>query len=119
MSPKILILVSVVLSGVAQVSLKKGLIHVQHRNPNGLMRLGLSVLSELFVWMWGFLFVIATSLWLIGLQRVDLSYAYPLVSLGYVLVSVLAIKFFNEKIDLTRWTAIFVICLGVILIAGS
>jgi drug/metabolite transporter (DMT)-like permease len=119
MNPKILILVSVVLSGVAQVSLKKGLMHVQQRNPNGVIRLGLSVLSEVFVWTWGFLFVIATSLWLIGLQRVDLSYAYPLVSLGYVLVSVLAIKLFNEKIDLTRWTAILVICAGVILIAGS
>jgi drug/metabolite transporter (DMT)-like permease len=64
-------------------------------------------------------FVVATASWLVGLQRVDLSYAYPLVSLGYVLVAVLAIVFFHERIDYTRWTAIAVLSVGVILIASS
>ncbi|HEX7962932.1 MAG TPA: EamA family transporter [Terriglobales bacterium] len=119
MTSKSLILISVVLSGLAQVSLKKGMNHVQQRNGSGVWSLIWAVLRERFVWLWGFSFIIATSLWLVGLQKVDLSYAYPLVSLGYVLVSVLAIKFFNEKIDSNRWTAILVICAGVMAIAGS
>ena len=119
MVAKTLILISVILSGLAQVSLKKGMNHVQQRSGTGVSNLIVAVLIERFVWLWGFSFVIATSLWLIGLQRVDLSYAYPLVSLGYVLVSVLAIKLFNEKIDANRWTAILIICAGVIAIASS
>lgn len=119
MGAKSLILMSVVLSGLAQVSLKKGMNHVQQRSGSGVAKLILAVLTERFVWLWGFSFVIATSLWLVGLQKVDLSYAYPLVSLGYVLVSVLAIKFFNEKIDGNRWTAILIICAGVMAIASS
>ena len=63
--------------------------------------------------------MVATSVWLIGLQRVDLSYAYPMVSLGYVLVSLLAMAFFKEQVQRDRWIAILVICAGVILIAGS
>ena len=119
MTSKSLILISVVLSGLAQVSLKKGMNHVQQRGGSGVWSLIWAVLRERFVWLWGFSFIIATSLWLVGLQKVDLSYAYPLVSLGYVLVSVLAIKFFNEKIDSNRWTAILVICAGVMAIASS
>jgi drug/metabolite transporter (DMT)-like permease len=119
MGPKILILISVVLSGLAQVSLKKGMIHVRERDTCGVWKLATAVFIERFVWLWGFSFVIATSLWLVGLQKVDLSYAYPLVSLGYVLVTVLAAKFFGEKIDRSRWTAILIICAGVMAIANS
>ena len=119
MNPKTLILISVILSGVAQVCLKKGMIQVGKRANGGLLRLGFSVLREPFVWIWGLAFVIATGLWLVGLQRVDLSYAYPMVSLGYVLVAFLAILFFHERIDKARWAAIAVVCIGVVLIAGS
>ena len=119
MGPKILILVSVVLSGLAQVFLKKGMIHVQQKDRDSIWKLVTAVFTERFVWLWGFSFVIATSLWLVGLQKVDLSYAYPLVSLGYVLVSVLAVRYFGEKINGIRWTAILIICAGVMAIASS
>jgi len=119
MSPKFLILLSVLLSGVAQVCLKQGLNRVRVRGRGQWRRICASLVSEGFVWLWGLCFVVATSLWLIGLQSVDLSYAYPLVSLGYVLVSVLAMIFFKEKVHRERWLAILVICAGVVLIAGS
>ncbi|HYL91887.1 MAG TPA: EamA family transporter [Alphaproteobacteria bacterium] len=119
MNPKSLILASVLLSGVAQVCLKQGMNRVQQRGRKGLAGIALSVLQERFVWIWGSCFVLATCLWLIGLQKVDLSYAYPLVSLGYVLVSLLAILFFKEKVEGGRWLAILMICAGVVMIAGS
>ena len=58
-------------------------------------------------------------LWLVGLQHLDLSYAYPLVSLGYVLVTLLSAVCFDEQVNRQRWLAVAVISLGVILIAGS
>ena len=58
-------------------------------------------------------------LWLGGLQKLDLSYAYPLVSVGYVLVTLLSAVVVHERVDGRRWLAVGVISLGVILIAGS
>ncbi len=122
MNPKVLIWISVVLTGVAQIFLKQGMINVRRnlaRSPGGVVGLAVTVVSQVYVWLWGFCFVAALGLWLLGLQRVDLSYAYPLVSVGYVLVSLLAMVFFCAKIDGNRWTAIAVICVGVTLIAAS
>jgi drug/metabolite transporter (DMT)-like permease len=49
----------------------------------------------------------------------DLSYAYPLVAFGYVLVNILSAFFFHEKVDSSRWIAVAIIGIGVMLIAGS
>jgi drug/metabolite transporter (DMT)-like permease len=122
MSPKVMVWVSVLLSAVAQVFLKHGLNRVARRNcgitpqPAALL---LGVLGERWVWLWGLSFVAATGLWLLGVQRLDLSYAFPLLSLGYILVNLLSILMFRERVDGMRWVAVAVISLGVILIAAS
>jgi drug/metabolite transporter (DMT)-like permease len=121
MSPKLMIGISVALSGLAQIFLKHGLSQMQRstiRRP-GVVGTVFGVASQGFIWLWGMSFVAATGLWLLGLQRLDLSYAYPLISFGYVLVSVLSLFFFGERVDANRWLAIAVISLGVVLIAGS
>jgi undecaprenyl phosphate-alpha-L-ara4N flippase subunit ArnE len=121
MSPKIMIGISVVLSALAQIFLKYGLTRAQKNRAGrpALMGLLIGVIREEFVWLWGVCFVLATALWLLGLQKLELSYAYPLVSFGYVLVSILSALFFHERVDGNRWAAIAVICIGVMLIAGS
>jgi drug/metabolite transporter (DMT)-like permease len=121
MNPKLMIWASVVLSALAQIFLKQGLSHLQGTigaNKN-LRSLGLGVIRQVFVWFWGVCFAVATVLWLLGLQKLQLSYAYPLVAAGYVLVSILSAIFFHEGVDRNRWAAVAVISLGVMLIAGS
>jgi drug/metabolite transporter (DMT)-like permease len=121
-NPKLLIWVSVLLSAVAQIFLKMGMTRLRARTASeerGAFSLLLGALREVFVWLWAFSFVLALLLWIVGLQKVDLSYAYPLVSGGYVLVTVLAALFLREKVEAKRWFAIAVICLGVWLIAAS
>lgn len=121
MNPKLMIWISVALSALAQVFLKRGLtkLHIQNRENTGLLSLAFGVIRQEFIWLWGFCFVAAMGLWLAGLQKLDLSYAYPLVSLGYVLVTLLSAIFFHERVDGNRWMAVGVICVGVFLIAGS
>jgi len=121
MSAKLMIWISVVLSALAQICLKHGLTRMQARaNQNkGIPTLVLGVISEVSVWLWGACFVLATVLWLLGLQKLELSYAYPLVSFGYVLVSILSALLFHERVDRNRWLAIAVLSIGVILISGS
>ena len=121
MNPKLMIWMSVALSALGQIFLKRGLtnLQAQGRETAGLLGLAIAVMRQGFVWLWGFCFVAAMALWLAGLQKLDLSYAYPLVSLGYVLVTVLSAIFFRERVDSNRWLAVAVICVGVMLIAGS
>lgn len=115
-----MIWISVVLSAVAQIFLKRGMTDLQKppRTP-GVLGLLVALLRQKFIWAWGLCFVAAMALWLVGLQKLDLSYAYPLVSFGYVLVTVLSAVFFHERVDAQRWLAVAVISLGVVLIAGS
>jgi drug/metabolite transporter (DMT)-like permease len=122
MTPKLMVWLSVLLSAVAQVFLKHGLNRIQRRvsaAPRHPAALLLAVLAERWVWLWGVSFVVATALWLMGVQRLDLSYAFPLLSLGYIFVNLLSVLIFRERVDGLRWAAVAVISLGVMLIAAS
>jgi multidrug transporter EmrE-like cation transporter len=58
----------------------------------------------------------STLLYLQALAKLDLSVAYPMVSLGYVLVILMSKIVFKEPISLARWLAAGIISLGVILV---
>jgi drug/metabolite transporter (DMT)-like permease len=117
---KFMILASVTLSAFAQLALKHGLTRAQSRRSQpGVVALFFSIVTESAIWIWGFCFVLAMALWMVGLQSLDLSFAYPMVSLGYVVVTVLSAFLFNERVDAQRWLAVVIICLGVSLIARS
>ena len=121
MNPKVMIWISVALSALAQIFLKQGLTSFQSRRVvgKGFMSSVLGIARQICVWLWAFCFVVAMALWLVGLRKLDLSYAYPLVSVGYVIVSVLSAVFFRERVDRYRWLSVAIISLGVGLIAGS
>ncbi len=121
MSPKSMIWLSVTLSAVAQIFLKQGLARVVKRRAerDAAPSLVVDVIQQAYVWLWALCFVLATVLWLLGLQKLDLSYAYPLVAFGYVLVNILSAVFFAERVTLNRWMAVAVIGVGVMLIAAS
>jgi drug/metabolite transporter (DMT)-like permease len=57
--------------------------------------------------------------WLVGLSRVPVSQAYPLLSLGYVLNIGLAWWWLGEVPNVQRVAGIGVIVLGVVLVARS
>jgi drug/metabolite transporter (DMT)-like permease len=57
--------------------------------------------------------------WIVGLSRVPVSQAYPLLSLGYVLNIGLAWWLFGEVPNVQRVAGIVVIIAGVVLVARS
>ena len=57
--------------------------------------------------------------WVMALQKFQLSYAYPFMSLSYVLVFLGANMLFYEQISPSRWIGLFTICLGVFLVSRS
>lgn len=59
---------------------------------------------------------VATLLYLKVLASLDLSIAYPTISLGYVLITLVSKVWFKEPVTPMRWVAVLVICLGVVLV---
>jgi len=53
------------------------------------------------------------------LSRVDVSYAYPLLSVGYIVTALAGQILFGEVLCFARWMGILVICFGVFLITRS
>jgi len=68
----------------------------------------------------GFLcYALSAALWLIVLTRAELSWAYPLLSMGYVIVVVLSRVLFHEAVTPMRFLGTLVICAGVWLISRT
>ena len=65
------------------------------------------------------LYVVSLFVWILGLSRVPVSIAYPMLSLGYVVNAIAAHYLFGEVVTLTRWLGIGFIILGVWLVARS
>lgn len=64
-------------------------------------------------------YMISLLVWIMGLSRVPVSVAYPMLSLGYVINAVAAYYLFGEAVSVTRWLGIGFIILGVWLVARS
>jgi len=108
----LLLLIAIVLGVMAQLLLKQGM----SRRPD--FRLNdLAALTRDFPVLAGFsCFGISILLYLQALANLNLSVAYPTVSLGYVLVIIMSKVCFKEPISPTRWISVFIICAGVALV---
>lgn len=64
-------------------------------------------------------YVLSVAVWLIALSRVDVSIAYPMLSLGYVVNAIAAWWLFGEAVGGARFAGIALILVGVLLVARS
>ncbi len=76
----------------------------------------LSSLAQPSVWLAIGLYVLTFAVWLLILQRTDLSRAFPLTCLTYVSVPLLAWLIFGETVSLSRAAGIAMIVAGVALL---
>lgn len=64
-------------------------------------------------------YVVSTFLWLWILSRKELSWAYPILASGYVLVVLASWLFFHDHMTLMRFGGLVLICAGVLLVFRS
>ncbi len=64
-------------------------------------------------------YVISVGVWLVALSRVEVSVAYPMLSLGYVVNAFAAYWLFGEALGPMRCAGIAVILVGVYVVARS
>jgi|SRR5690349_9297548 len=62
---------------------------------------------------------ISVLVWIVGLSRLPVSQAYPMLSVGYIIAALLAWQLLGETISLERWTGIGLIVAGVVLVSSS
>ena len=116
-----LILTGVLLNALAQLALKKGMSVIGHFQFSfeNLVPIAARVALNPFVITGLICYVVSVVVWLLVLSRVEVSYAYPLLSVGYIVTAFAGKYFFNEALTPVRWAGIVVICLGVYLITRS
>ncbi len=116
-----LILTGVLLNAAAQLALKKGMSSIGHFqfSVENIVPIALRVAVSPFVMAGLVCYVVSVVVWLLVLSRVEVSYAYPLLSVGYIVTAFAGKYFFNEALTPVRWAGIIVICIGVYLITRS
>jgi drug/metabolite transporter (DMT)-like permease len=116
-----LILAGVLLNGLAQILLKQGMRTVGSFSLTleSLLAVGGKVVPNPHVLLGFGCYGVSVLVWLIVLSRVEVGFAYPLLSVAYIVVVLAGRTFFGETINLTRWAGVLVICLGVFLITRS
>jgi multidrug transporter EmrE-like cation transporter len=125
MSPKsmILVLVAVLLGVLGQLLLKMGMTQVGTLEFGGglagLIQIGIRVFSNLKV-LGGFAaYGISSLFWIVVLSKLNLSLAYPMLALNYVLVPLTAWLFLGEQVPGLRWLGMGVIIIGVVIISRT
>ncbi|OGT56782.1 MAG: 4-amino-4-deoxy-L-arabinose transferase [Gammaproteobacteria bacterium RIFCSPHIGHO2_12_FULL_43_28] len=116
-----LILLGVLLNAGAQLMLKAGMTQIGQFDFTlaNAMPIGLKVMGNFPIMTGLTLYVVSVAVWLLVLSRVQVSFAYPMLSIGYIVNAVAAYYLFGEPLTSMRMFGIFIIIAGVYLVAQS
>ncbi|MDF0605567.1 SMR family transporter [Neisseriaceae bacterium TC5R-5] len=116
-----LILLGVLLNAAAQLLLKAGVRQIGHFefSSANVLPIGWSLASNLPIIGGLSCYVVSVVVWILALSRVEVSVAYPMLSIGYVVNALLAWWLFAEVLNAQKLVGIAVIIVGVILVARS
>lgn len=116
-----LILVSVGLAAVAQLTLKHGMNQVTAARGEVTLSAGSlgAIASNLAVWGGLALFGLSAIVWLFVLSRASLSFAYPFAALTYAIIVVVDRFVLHQEIPAVRWIGVALIMAGIVLVAQT
>jgi multidrug transporter EmrE-like cation transporter len=115
----ICIVIGVSLNACAQLLLKAGVNAVGHFDftPVNILPVGLKIATQWPIIGGLACYVLSVVVWIVGLSRVDVSIAYPMLSLGYVVNAFAAWYLFGEVLSMQRLIGIGIILIGVVVLA--
>jgi multidrug transporter EmrE-like cation transporter len=106
-----MLLTAILIGVVGQVFLKLGSLAMANVKPD---LMGYLLNGNL--WCGLFLYGISTIFYVIALQKIPLSIAYPTISISYIFVIILSSIIFKEKVDFYQILGVLLIMFGVFLI---
>jgi multidrug transporter EmrE-like cation transporter len=116
-----IILTGVMLNAIAQLALKASVkeMGVIGLNFSSSFPAFLRLACEPFLWVGLVCYGISVLVWILALSRVDVSIAYPMLSMGYVVNAFAAWQLFGESMNPVRIIGIGIVLIGVYILARS
>ena len=116
-----IIMTGVLLNAAAQLLLKAGTNAVGHFefSAQNIVPVGMKLAFEPHIAGGVACYVVSVVVWIVGLSRVEVSIAYPMLSIGYVLNAAAAWYLFGESLTAQKLIGIAFIVVGVFLVARS
>ena len=117
-----LVLICVLAGAAGQILWKEGMSGMGRINGMGdllQVKTVWDIFTNKFILLGIILYAISVFLWLGAMSTLDVSFMYPLLSLGYIVTAILAFVFIGENITLLRWAGIVVIIAGCFMITKS
>ena len=116
-----LLVTGVLLNAVAQLALKAsvrgtGAIEL---SASAALPAALKLSGEPWLWLGLFCYVVSVVVWILALSRVEVSIAYPMLSLGYIVNAVAAWAWLGEDMNMAKVAGIGIIVLGVFVLARA
>jgi len=116
-----LVLFGVLLNAAAQLLLKAGTNAIGHFefSTANVLPIGWKVATQPYIVGGLSCYVVSVAIWILALSRVEVSIAYPMLSIGYVVNAAAAYLLFGEAVGVQRLVGIGIIVLGVYVVARS
>jgi multidrug transporter EmrE-like cation transporter len=110
---------SICLNAFAQIALRKTMLTVGMPNSSALPIL--SYLFNLAITPWFVAgmtcYAFSIGVWMLVLGKVEVSLAYPLLSIGYVIAAIIGYFYLGESVGVMRIAGISLICVGIIVLS--
>ena len=118
----VLILTGVGLNAAAQLLLKvatKPLAQYSAFNVDVLSSSVITLFKSVPFWTGMLCYSVSVCVWVAALTKAPVSTAYPMLSLGYVIVAALSVAWLGETLTVPKMLGIALICTGVLLVSRS
>lgn len=115
----LLIMTSVSLSAIAQTAFKHGVTRISFAPDTAFLAKVFGFLSSPFVIGGLSLYACGTIFWLFALRQMDLSLAYPFVSISFILVTLSGIFILGEPVAPARLVGLGFIITGLFVMAST
>ena len=115
----VLVLIAMCFSVSGELLLKSGMNQIGLFTWSNLLPTLGRILSHPRIWGGFAFFAVGALFWLAVLSRVNLSWAYPMLSIGYILVLIFSAVVLGEHVSVVRWVGALIICVGIVLVFRS
>lgn len=118
----LLVIASSLLGVTGQICLKLGMERIGTLNLSGLasgLQTAIHVITTPLVLLGLACYAMGAVVWLVVLSKLDLSLAYPLLALNFVLVPLFGWLLLGEQMPSLRWVGVGIIFVGVTVISRT
>jgi multidrug transporter EmrE-like cation transporter len=109
--------IAIGLGAFGQIALKYGMSTVSLGAAGlGLARQVVRAIFTPYVFLGFVCYAVSSCFWLVVISKWNLSYAYPMIAIGYVLVVFLSRLLFKEAVTPLQWLGIVMMCSGLAIV---